>query len=440
MSATEQSHPEPSPEEFAASGSRPHVVVVNRWRERYAEFTRYIDHAANRVSYVTTEVGTGSVPDEAHDVVLVPATDDLERVRAEVRALAARHGAPDRIVALKEDDLLVGAALREEWNVPGPRQPEQIVFRDKYVMCRAVHDAGLDVPDFAAATDADAVLEFGEAHGWPVIVKPRTGSSSAGVVRVDGPEQVAALALDADPMLVQAFVDAAICHVDGVFDGERLLTWRASRYLNTCLGFRVGSFLGSVEIDDPRVNAAIEKAATGFLGALSPGRATVFHLEVFLDDDDRDADGLPRARFLECGARVGGAEIPFLWREVHGYDLMHAAWQLQVDGPLPPVPASAAAPSATEEVAGWMLVPAPAERPCRITESTSMTGRHQGPYAEVVLRPGEVLPDADAYYEHVGGRFRFRGAAAADVEASVTTTARDFRVHAEPLTFSTTTA
>ncbi|MDJ0381548.1 biotin carboxylase [Streptomyces sp. G-G2] len=414
----------------------PHIVVVNRWRERYAEFTRYVDHSTHRVSYVSTAVGTGSVPPEAHEVVLVPATDDLERVRAEVRALAARHGAPSAIVALKEDDLLVGAALREEWDVPGPRQASQIVFRDKYVMCRAVADAGLDVPEFAAATDGAAVLAFGDDTGWPVIVKPRTGSSSSGVVRVDRPEQVAELDLDSEPMLVQAFVAAPISHVDGVFDGERLLAWRASRYLNTCLGFRDGNHLGSVEIDDPEVNAAVERAATAFLGALSPGRATVFHLEVFID---RDEDGRPHCRFLECGARVGGAEIAFLWREVHGYDLMHAAWQLQLDLPLPPVPVSAAAPHAADEVAGWMLVPAPAERPCRITESTSMTGRAIGPYAEVVLHPGEVLPDADAYYEHVGGRFRFRAATGAAAEAAITATAKDFRVRAEPLALSTTT-
>ncbi|MET7369060.1 biotin carboxylase [Streptomyces sp. NPDC005566] len=416
---------------------RPHIIVINRWRERYAEFTSYIDHAENRVSYVTTEVGTGSVPPQAHEVVLVPATDDLARVRTEVRALATRHGAPAAIVALKEDDLLVGAALREEWDVPGPRQPSQIVFRDKYVMCRAVADAGLDVPAFAAATDTAAVLAFGAAAGWPVIVKPRTGSSSAGVVRADGPEDVTGLDLDSEPMLVQAFVEAPISHVDGVFDGQRLLAWRASRYLNTCLGFRGGTFLGSVEIDDPEVNAAIDRAATAYLGALSPGRATVFHLELFLD---RAPDGSTVCRFLECGARVGGAEIPFLWREVHGYDLMHAAWQLQLDRPVPPVPQTAAAPYAADEVAGWMLMPAPAERPCRITESTSMTGRAEGPYAEVVLHPGEVLPDADAYYEHVGGRFRFRAADGAATEAAITATATDFRVRAEPLALSTTNA
>jgi hypothetical protein len=42
-----------------------------------------------------------------------------------------------------------------------------------------------------------------------------------------------------------------------------------------------------------------------------------------------------------------------------------------------------------------------------------MVGRHAGPYAEALLKVGKVLPDADSYCEHVGGRFRFRGRPAA---------------------------
>jgi hypothetical protein len=145
------------------------------------------------------------------------------------------------------------------------------------------------------------------------------------------------------------------------------------------------------------------------------------HLEVFADP----ATG--ECAFLEVGARVGGAEIPFLWREVHSYDLMEAAFRLGLGLPPRPWPAPGG------EVAGWLLVPAPAARPCRITEATPMAGRRPGPYAEALLRPGEILPAADAYYEHVGGRFRFRGGSSAEVTAAIEATARDFRVYAEPL-------
>jgi hypothetical protein len=411
-----------------AAGDGRHVIVVNRWRERYADYARYLDHQRQRVSYITTEVGLGSVPAEAASSVLVERTDDPTTVRAAADQLASRHGPPTAVVALKEDDLLVGAELRQVWDCPGPRPADLTRFRDKYLMCRAILDAGLPVPAFAAAADEATVREFAAEHGWPVVLKPRVGSSSEGVVRLDGPAGLASLDLGRQPMLVQQFQPDPIYHVDGVFDGRELLVARASRYLNTCLGFRAGRFLGSVEVDDPVLSHAIAQAARRFLAAMTDA-PQVFHLEVFVG---RGPDGQPSCSFMEVGARAGGAEIPFIWREVHGYDLMEAAVRIQLDQPPPPAPAAGGG-----EVAGWLLFPAPATRPCRVTVVTPMVGRDPGPYAEALLQPGEVLPAADAYYEHVGGRFRFRGPSSKAVEAAILATARDFRVAGEPLEAST---
>ena len=122
------------------AGHRPHIVMINRWQERYAEYGRYLDHKRYQVSYVTTAVGLASVPPVAGATVLVDATDDLVAVRAAVRDLAVRYGAPAAVVALKEDDLLVGAELRQEWQCPGgPRPHDLLVFRDKGAMCQAIH-------------------------------------------------------------------------------------------------------------------------------------------------------------------------------------------------------------------------------------------------------------------------------------------------------------
>jgi hypothetical protein len=404
---------------------RPHIIVVNRWRERYAEYASYIDHAHHRVSYVTTEVGLDSVPLNATQAVVVERTDDLDAVRVAVRELTARYGPPAGIVALKEDDLLIGAQLRQDWDLPGQMPRDLIVFRDKYLMSRAVQKAGLPLPAFAAAPDARAVADFARIHGWPVIIKPRVGSSSAGVAKLDSPADLVEVDFGGEPLLVQEYRPEPIYHVDGVFDGLAVRTLRASRYLNTCLGFRTGSVLGSVEVDDADVNAAIATATEAYLAALTSS-PTVFHLELFVGRDD---DGTPRCQFLEVGARTGGAEIPFIWREIHGYDLMEAAVRTQLCLPLPAEPPS----TPLDQVGGWLLVPAPATRPCRVTLATPMVGRQPGPYAEALLQPGDVIPAADAYYEHVGGRFRFRGPSSAAVEAAVIATARDFQVAGEPL-------
>jgi len=408
--------------ELSPEGVRAHVVVINRWREHYAEYADYVDHTFHRVTYISTTVGLGSVPDTATDVVLVEATDDLAQARSALAELVRRHGPPHRIVALKEDDLLVGAQLRADYDVPGDRTSDLLRFRDKVLMCQAIASAGLPVPRFAAVDGPAPVLDLADRVGWPLVLKPRVGSSSEGVVLLAGPRDLAELSPFSEPMMAQAFNPNQIHHVDGVFTGTGLARWRVSRYVNTCLGFREGTFLGSVEVDDTEVVEAVGAAATRFLGALT-ATATPFHLEVFVE---RGSDGVS-CSFLEVGARVGGAEIPFNWRVLHGWDLMRVAFDLQArTTPPPPGPA-------TGEVGGWLLVPAPASRPCVITEATSMVGRTPGPYAEVLLGAGDVLPDADAYYEHVGGRFRFRGRSSSEVEVALVATAGAFRVHAEPV-------
>jgi hypothetical protein len=275
------------------------------------------------------------------------------------------------------------------------------------------------------------VRAFADRHGWPVVLKPRIGSSSEGVVMIDGPDELAAIDFSSrSPSLVQVRNPHPIYHVDGLFQDGRLEVFRASRYLNSCLGFRTGDVLGSVEEDDSDVLSAIGEWTARFVAALGAD-PVVFHLELFVE---RLPDGAVTCAFLEVGARVGGAEIPFLWRDVHGYDLMEAAFRIQLGARPKPVPESALSGwDRAGDVAGWLLIPAPAARPCRIELVTPMVGRDPGPYSESLLRPGEVLPLADAYYEHVGGRFRFRGSSSAEVEQAIVATASDFKVIAEPL-------
>jgi hypothetical protein len=403
---------------------RPHIVILTRWGERYATFDRYVDHRRCRVTYVATEVGLGSVPPGAADVWLVPATDDLDAVRAGVRTLATRYGPPLRIVALKEDDLLVGALLREEWGCPGPSHADLLPFRDKLLMNTMVAARGLPINAFAPAPGPAAVLAFADRHGWPLILKPTLGSASEGVLRLNGPGDLADVPPGTGPRLVQVFNPHVVYHVDGVLGPAGLVRWRAARYLNTCLDFRHGAMLGSVEEDDPALIEPIGAATLAYLHALTD-RPTVFHLEMFVDPAGE-------CRFLEVGARVGGGETALLWREVHGFDLAERAFAVQCGEPVD----DAVDPMAGHEVAGHLLVPAPAERPCRITTSISMLGRVPGLYAEVIPAAGQVVSAADSYYEHVGGRFRFRAPTTRAVERAIAAIAADYRVRAEPADYA----
>jgi hypothetical protein len=401
--------------------------VIHQWEDRYADYETYFDHDAHPVSYIVTPVGAGSVPaGAAAEVVVVDRTSDLKVMRDTVRGLVERFGKPRGIVALKENVLPVVTALRAEFGAAGRRAEDFRHFLYKDVMIERVHELGLPVPPTASVSGVADVLAFAGDHGWPIVVKPTRGSASEGVRVLRHPDDLSDVPFDAQPMLAQAFVPHPIIVVDGVWLGDRHGPWRVARYLENCLSFRHGTPLGIVEFDDPVVIASVER----FLDNLLPGLCAetfVYHLEAFMVQEP--GAGTPKFVFLEIGSRVGGAETPFLWREVHGFDLMAVESQLQL-GIEPQIARDAAD---TSEVAGYLLMPAPEQRPCRVVATTSMAGPG-GPYAEKVPQPGGVIPPSEAFYEHVGGRFRFRGRTTADVEAAITKVAAGFDIKTVPMT------
>ena len=54
--------------------------------------------------------------------------------------------------------------------------PDALVHaQDKLVMRRKLAEMGAPVPEFAEVSDADDVVKFGDAHGWPVVLKTARG-------------------------------------------------------------------------------------------------------------------------------------------------------------------------------------------------------------------------------------------------------------------------
>ncbi|GAA0664579.1 hypothetical protein GCM10010193_14920 [Kitasatospora atroaurantiaca] len=406
-----------------------HLIVIHRWSDRYADYGDYVDHGTHRVSYVTTPRAVGSLPPGAAATRLVGSTEDAKEVRAAVASLIEQLGRPARIIALHEVDLDIAAELREELDVPGENLDGLAPFRDKLVMARRLAAGGIPHPATEPAPEHAAVHAFAERHGWPVLVKPVRGTASSGVTRLDSTAALDAYVFPPGvPMLVQPYLPHEILHVDGVATGEGLGPWRASRYLNTCLDFTRGAALGSVELDDPRLLDAIGEFTARTVRALSDG-PWVFHLELFLSGG---ADA-PELQVLEVGARPGGAEVPFIWKEVHGIDLMAAAFAVQAGSPLPTAAtASGSTSPAAAELGGWLLVPTPTTRPCRVTAATPRAGTADGPYTERIPAPGETLADVPGY-EHSGARFRFRGADTAEVEAAILRTAAEFDFSCTPI-------
>jgi len=410
---------------------RAHVVVLHRWRDSYALYDGYIDHDRNSVTYVVTARSRSSVPTGAAVVVAVDDITDLGAVRTSLAEPVRRLGRPAAVIALQEGDLPVASRLREEYGCPGRRWADLHRFLDKQAMLDAAAATGVAVPTYCRVDSVTEIEDFARVFGWPLVVKPLQGRASAGVRRLEGPPDLPdSEATFAAPILVQRHVPFPVYHADGYFDGRALGPWRLARYVNVPasvthgpLAFNDGEPVGEVEVDDARLRAAVKK----FLGILVPGMSPepwVFHCELFIDENAET----PECVFLEVGCRPGGGEIPFVWRDVYGIDLMELEFALQC-GLVPEPPRE----SAITPVGGSLLVPLVGPRPARITEVTSMLGRPDGPYAECVPALGSVVAAVTGTYEYVGGRFRFSGPSTADVTRKITATARDYVVRSLPV-------
>ncbi|WP_186202870.1 ATP-grasp domain-containing protein [Burkholderia gladioli] len=413
-------HPQPSP-------GRSRIVVLNRWSDDFAAYHRYIDHDAHEVAYVCTPDGAAALAASriAH-LERLPDFLDEAGLHEAVRACGAALGGIDRLVALSEFDLIAAGRLREAFDIPGDRPAAVARFRDKAVMKQVVAAAGLRVPRFVALDEVDAPdAPALAALRFPLVLKPRAGAASAGVRRVDTPAQLAALW----PTLARAdheceeYIEGPIYHVDGlVADGEFVIA-RASRYVNTCLDFANGKPLGSVMLDPGPAHDALLAFARDSLRALGLDDGA-FHLEVI-----RGGDGLT---FLEIGARVGGGEIPFLFRDLYGVDL-YDLWVAQQSGDAArfAVRAQAArAASASPLRGGFLMLPEPVGS--RFVEAEVPSG--------IAALYRAVLPkrhhgfDGKGGYDTILARFRYRGASEDEIGAAIDATLREFRYTLADLT------
>ncbi|KUF18274.1 ATP-grasp domain-containing protein [Streptomyces silvensis] len=394
-----------------------------RWENRLAAPEVVFHPESDRVTYVCDEGGRSGVPADAERVHVVPDFGDLDGVLAVVDAVVRDEGPFEHVIGFSEMLLDLAATLRARYRVPGSSPEETSRFRDKTVMKETVSRAGLRVPRWASCRSEEQTLAAAAEFGYPVIVKPVRGASSQGVREIASAAELRALCAGRSlhDLEVEEFVHGEILHVDGVLDAEgEPLFLCTSRYLSTCLDFElVGEPLGSVLQTDPAVRGRCEDFAVRCLTALGL-RSSAFHLELFDTGDE--------LVFLEVGARVPGADVPYVIHDVHGVNLFRLWVDVLLGRPVhPPVPDP-------ELSGGWLIVPGPEPLPQQVTAATSLLGRVPYLYRELVPRPGEVLVSRPGSYATLqGGRFLFRGGTQERIEQAVRQARARYRLTTEPV-------
>ncbi|MCK9496709.1 MAG: 5-(carboxyamino)imidazole ribonucleotide synthase [Dehalococcoidia bacterium] len=104
------------------------------------------------------------------------------------------------VVTLDHELVDLGAleAILAEGIAVNPKPATLEYAKDKLHQRTRFAAAGLPVPAFADTPTAEALLAFGEEHGWPVVAKAqRGGYDGRGVWILDGPADAEALAVEA---------------------------------------------------------------------------------------------------------------------------------------------------------------------------------------------------------------------------------------------------
>ncbi|MFG2043622.1 ATP-grasp domain-containing protein [Dactylosporangium sp. NPDC048998] len=260
---------------------------------------------------------------------LVPDRDLLVKAAHEIHA---EHGVAG-VFTYDETLVTATAHIAESLGLPGFTADGADACRNKHRTRTALTAAGLPQPRFAYVLTPEAAAEAAEAFGYPVVVKPRGAGASIGVVKADGPGDLAAAFMIAETathggapayeggVLVEEYLEGPEFSIDGAVHGGRYEPFVVARKR---IGFppyfeETGHTVTAVDplLDDPEVRGVLE-AAHRAVGV----RDGITHTEIRLTGRGPCV--------IEINARLGGDLIPYVGMLATGVDPGRVAVELAV--------------------------------------------------------------------------------------------------------------
>lgn len=235
---------------------------------------------------------------------------------------------PDIIVSNAEHDVARAGLLRSLRGLRGANSRLALAFRDKVAMKLLFQSAEIPAVPWREVSDVESLLEAIASLG-DVIVKPRDGAGSQGVVRL----QSAEAALDharRDPrflaaladrrLMVEEYIVGEVFHVDALVDGMRLLLFSPSRYGYPPHTYAEHDVWSSMVDKGSKDYVDLRTATEALVRSLPKDHGiSLLHFELY-----RRADGTLLAG--EVGARLGGGMIKASIKQAFGVDLSHEGY------------------------------------------------------------------------------------------------------------------
>lgn len=345
---------------------------------------------------------------EEADALLLVDYLDWEVARPIVRAAHEVYGFT-AVVSLVDQAMELVGRINDLFDLPGTSYEVANRFHDKLVMRQSLQAVGFETVAAEEVEDAAALRDFGNRHGYPLVLKPIDGTASRGVVVVAGPgecetawQQSSSLRDRSDLAMAKFYpVNRLIAeqYLDGPeysaesfsFDGRHAVLTMTDKLTDGVV--EAGHALPAAL--HPADEAALVEHVVGYLTAMGL-RNGVSHVELKLTSRG--------PRIIEGHDRVAGDRIMDLVHAAYDVDLEHyaVAWPHRLVPALPdrPVPLRSAATRFLTAEPGRVVAIEGAEdvraHPGVLDlDITVAVGATIGPVGDNFDRPGQLLVAAE---------------------------------------------
>jgi hypothetical protein len=214
----------------------------------------------------------------------------------------------DLILPLDDYEVEMAASLREHLRMKGMGETTARFFRDKLAMRVRANEVGIPVPQFTPLFNYDKLRDFMSHVPAPWLLKPRSEAGAMGIKKCEEAEQVwralDQLGDNQSNYLLEQFVPSDVFHVDSIVWRGEIVFCAANAYGKPPLTVSHGGGVFTTRTlpdEDPQTRA-LKTMNANVLKTLGLVNG-VAHAEYLRGVQDG------QLRFLECAARVGGANI-----------------------------------------------------------------------------------------------------------------------------------
>jgi formate-dependent phosphoribosylglycinamide formyltransferase (GAR transformylase) len=226
----------------------------------------------------------------------------------------------DRMESTIESHQMAAAQVREARHIPGTSVRTTWLCRDKPSMKEALRAAGVPTAASTAAHSVDDAVEFANAVGFPLILKPRAAAGALDTARVDSMAELrqALMAFGKyDSIAIEEFVEGHEGFYDTItVNGHIAHDWITHYYPNVLDAMRhrwiSPQFVTTNRVDDSSFYGEVRELGARVIEALDIGTSAT-HMEWFY--------GPKGLRFSEIGCRPPGVGCWDLYSAANDVDV-----------------------------------------------------------------------------------------------------------------------